>query len=89
MQIDESMRNSEKILITPEFFSEENYKNDELMKYLGFGEKSDFPSDPNATYKNLPPRKIINLISKLLISTIKNTIKMFFFEEISGSIFLL
>ena len=76
MQIDESMRNSEKILITPEFFSQENYKNEELMKYLGFGEKSDFPSDPNATYKNLPPRKMLNLISKLLISTIKNTIKM-------------
>ncbi len=75
MQIDKSMRNSEKIILTPDFISKEQTKNQELMTYLGFGEKSDFPSAPTASYKNLPVKYLLGFIGKSLIEIIKSVIK--------------
>ena len=75
MQVDKSMRNSEKIVLTPDFLNKEQTKNQELLTYLGFGEKSDFPSAPTATYKNLPDKYLFSLIGKSLIEIIKSFIK--------------
>ena len=76
MQIDKSMRNSEKIVLTPDFLNKEQIKNQDLMTYLGFGEKSDFPSAPIASYKNLPIRDLLNLMIKSFSAMIKNFVKI-------------
>ncbi len=75
MQIDQSMRNSEKIILTPDFINKDQIKNLELMTYLGFGEKSDFPSAPIASHKNLPIKSLVGLIYKSLIVSVKNMVK--------------
>ena len=75
MQIDESMRNSEKIILTPDFLSKDQLQNQDLIGYLGFGEKSDFACAPTTSYKNLPTKSLINIISKSFIASLKNLIK--------------
>ena len=75
LQIDNSDRNAEKLLLTPDFFNEEKFKNIELLKFLGFGNVSDFASIPAGTIKNLPNKQIIKLTKLLSLTIIKNIIK--------------
>lgn len=75
MQIDKSMRNSEKIVLTPDFISKEQLNDQDLMRYLGFGEKSDFPSAPIASYKNLPAIELIRLVNKSFVVLVKSFIR--------------
>ncbi len=75
MQIDKSMRNSEKIVLTPDFISKDQTRDQDLMTYLGFGEKSDFPSAPIASYKNLPVSDLMILVNKSFVAVIKSLIK--------------
>ena len=75
MQIDKSMRNAEKIILTPDFLSKDQLQDKDLTTYLGFGEKSDFSSAPTTSYKNLPSKSLISIILKSVIAGIKSIIK--------------
>ena len=88
MQIDKSMRNSEKIVLTPDFISKEQIKDQSLMTYLGFGEQSDFPSAPIASYKNLPTKFLLNLINKSMLAVVKNLIKIIIKKILPQDLFL-
>ena len=46
-----------------------------MMKFLGFGNVSDFDSIPAGTIKNLPNKQIIKLTKLLSLTIIKNIIK--------------
>lgn len=75
MQIDNSMENSEKIILTPDFLDKKQLQNQDLITYLGFGEKSDFASAPITSYKNLPTNSLIDIVSKSIVASFKNFVK--------------
>ena len=81
MQIDESPRNAEKILLNPEFFTTDQTNDTELFDYLGFGNSSDYMPVPVTNSKMLSSKKQIgiikNSIQSILINLPKAIVKFF------------
>ncbi len=50
-QVDSNNRNAEEIVVNPAFIT--NF-NDEISRYLGFGQKQDFKSNPDSNVKHVP-----------------------------------
>ena len=81
MQIDESPRNAEKILLNPEFFTKDQTNDTELFDYLGFGNSSDYLPVPVTNSKMLSSKKqlgiVKNSIQSILINLPKEIVKYF------------
>jgi hypothetical protein len=62
-QVDASPDNAEKILLNPAFFSQ---RDPDLLDYLGFGEKHDFPANPPSSLRDMPLKPLLRLQGAIL-----------------------
>jgi hypothetical protein len=62
-QVDTSPDHAEKILLNPAFISE---RDSELLDYLGFGQKHDFPANPPSSLRDVPLKPLLGF-QKIII----------------------
>ena len=71
-QIDSSNSHSEKLLINPEFFKNQDSIEKENMDYLGFGKEAEFDAIPVTDERDLPISQIKNFFFRLLRALVVN-----------------
>jgi len=55
-QVDASPNNAEKLLLNPSFFAQ---RDSDLLDYLGFGQKHDFPANPPSSLRDVPLKPLL------------------------------
>ncbi len=84
-QVGQTIGHGEKNLVNTEFI---DHLTPELISYLGFGYKTDYPAFPNTSISTMKIQDILDLQRQILISTLKSSAKSLAINLLPGDMII-